>query len=713
MPTAVLSSIFVVVFFVLTRRLLDNRVAIVAALLLALGPFHIALSRVLHTDAIITTFMVLSVLAVIGYWFKGWRWYWLIISGFLAGLAFLTKPVGWFLLPNFAMLWLFSLVYHWQMAKVEKFSLLQKPIQDGLLWCITLIATQFLLFPASWVSPLEIFGNIFGASSDLAFEGHLHFFMGEITKDPGVLYYIFGWLFRSSPLEVAGFMIFAFVGLKVFWRNKPGYLHTQIITHPVQIALFLLTVTFFLFVVLSPKKMTRFMLPAFPIIDIFVAYGLLWLVDGIAGLNRRYARWGFAALVGGIIFIQGALVWHSYPYYFTYYNPMFGGATTAANLMTVMSWGAGMNEAAHYLNQQPEPNSLRVVSDIPDTLSPFFKGQTFNSNNVDQLLRADFIVYEISRVQRGLHRPEVWRYFNKHYQPVHRGTFQGLDFVTVYQPAIQHYVDINQNSIPGTQIYGYSLQPPGGLTLFWQNIEFDDSIWVGLLPAVGNQIVWTLCPLNPSFAAEARAPGAILESHCNLAETEVSPGLYDLRLGFGSAEAIQEIDFPAGRLTVQINTDGTFSPATPQTAIEQVAQAALTETAIPLDVPVGSSARLVGYRLLPPVIEPGHPINVTLYWQALQNLDLTQFSGILQLSFELEAESPRADKLLLGDQPLAGTAANTGIKHGAVAPIKYRLSLPTQITPGSYRLNVCVIDAISAQIVMCVPLPIGVGASTE
>ena len=68
LPTVLLTSLWVAAVYWLVWRLLgDWRVAFVAGLLLALDPFHAAFSRVIHHDALSTTFITLSLLAAVIY----------------------------------------------------------------------------------------------------------------------------------------------------------------------------------------------------------------------------------------------------------------------------------------------------------------------------------------------------------------------------------------------------------------------------------------------------------------------------------------------------------------------------------------------------------------------------------------------------------------------------------------------------------------------
>lgn len=713
LPLVLLSASFVSVFYLLLRKLATFEVAIIAALLLALDPFHVALSRILHTDATTTTFVALSLLTAIGFWLQNKSWRWLWASAVCGGLALLTKPIGWFVVPAVGMVgfigWLKQGRYSGQSAGVEFLQILK----TGLIWGIIAIIVFVVLFPALWVIPRQVLQIMIEDNTGVASVGHIngHYFLGQITRNPGPLFYPVAWGLRTSPLVLISVVLFVFASAKLLTQSALRVSLKQLLnTPPVYGMSLLFVVTFLIFVTLPSKKMDRYFLPVYPFMAILAAAGSLWLVRSV---KRSYRRWGWVGVIAVVTLVQGWLVWQTHPYHFTYYNPIFGGTPGAARVMTLFGWGEGLNEAADYLNQQPNASTSNTVTPLPNTFAPFFVGNIFQTNDVSQILQADYVIYYQSQIQRNLQRLDVWNYLHRHKNPVHRVTLQGVDYVLVYASPLDHSVDPLENSLPDMYTLGYNLDLSGQLTIVWQNLGFEKPVWAGLLPVDGEQILWTPCRLAAEFVNETNIPGAILESQCNLAATQAAPGLYDLRLGYGTAEKITEVDFPAGRLAIQINADGSFSPANPKMAIEQVAQAALAETAIPLDEQIGSSVRLVGYRFSPADVGSGQPINLSLYWQALQNLDLTQFANVFELSFELADESFTTDAQSLGSQPLTGTADNTYIKQGAVAPIQYRLSLPPQITPGAYRLNVDVIDTTSAQIVKRVSLPIKIKGSTE
>jgi hypothetical protein len=265
---------------------------------------------------------------------------------------------------------------------------------------------------------------------------------------------------------------------------------------------------------------------------------------------------------------QGWLAVSHYPYYLTYHNPLFGGPAGAAKLMTIVGWGEMLDQAADYLNRQPQADTQRVVTErFCSTLRPFFSGpvRCLNSS-FGGILQADYVVYYYNVVQRDLQWPEQWTYYRRRRAPVHRISRFGLDYVLIYRNPIRHQVDRQANRIPrALTAFGYNLEPDGRLTLFWQNEGLEDrSLQVGLAPTSGVYPLdspspsrgarrWVGCTPAPGFAGELGTPGAVIESSCSLGEADLAPGLYDLQLAVAGDSGLQPVQ--AGLLGV-VSLDG-------------------------------------------------------------------------------------------------------------------------------------------------------------
>lgn len=595
LPLAILNAIFVPAFYLLLRRLFSGPLALIAALLVALHPFQIALARVIHHDSFNTMFMILSLLALLGYWHRGWSWEWLMVSGVMGGLALLSKQVSWFLPPFMGLLagltWLYTL------HRPARWRRLVRLLIDGLVWGVIAAVVFVALFPAMWIMPGETLRTIFEASTRLVEEGHTHFFWGQISEDPGPWFYPTGWVLQATLPEMAGGVGLLGLGLAAAFRPRTAWRWLK--AHPLEVSLGVYVALLLFFVTWSDKKMVRYFLPAFPVIDLFLAWGLLgglmkvvhWL-SGLAGNSRRSSAAREEVLVDPVqtrltrfspkltllialfvIAVQGWAIIQNYPYYLTYHNPLVGGLRGAAQMMTVIGWGEGLEQAGQFLEQQPQAASLTVVAERTcSMLRPFFSGQVNCLNSTTGgLLRADYYVYYVNVTQRQLPWPEQWRYFAEHQQPVHRVRLHGLDYVLIYRNPIEHQVDRKtQRLAQALTVFGYNLLEEGQLTLFWQNEGLGQPpLWLGLAPSNGifptNRSTppesrrWVKCRPGAEFIAELSSAGAILESHCPLEALALSPGLYDLQVGIGQRDELLAVG--NSRLAViQIDPERAYRP---------------------------------------------------------------------------------------------------------------------------------------------------------
>ena len=398
LPGALLTSLFVGLFYLLLCRLFAAEIAFLTGLLIALNPFHIALSRVLHHDALSTNFIIASALSLIIYFGVERRAGWLIFSGVMAGLAMLTKLTGFFLIPYAGLLGLWSLGAHWagkeQTDKSQKLpgGVLWRTVRAGLLWLGVAVLCYVAFWPALWVVPDQVLNTVFSIGTKYASEGHakgVHF-LGQILNDPGPLFYPVVWFFRTNFWSMLGVILaggLAFGALK--GRSGKNWL-AKLTPHGfddraglllwISAFLFFFTITLMLLV---DKKQDRYALPIFPMLDLVAAIGLLTLIR--QALARR-------VLIGLILLVNLTLTLLSYPYYFSYYNPLVGGIRMAERALTV-GWGEGLNLAAAHLNRMPDAGQLKVASWYGSTFAPFFQGETIRySDQKGNTLGADYVV---------------------------------------------------------------------------------------------------------------------------------------------------------------------------------------------------------------------------------------------------------------------------------------------------------------------------------
>ncbi len=446
------------------RPLLGRWGALLAAGLLALDPFYLALSRVLGHDALVATFMWLSLLAflrgilqlknlpVSASNLKPPHLSFLLFSGGFAGLAFLSKYPALFIGMFIAVAMLFIYIRHFETIRQA----LIQWIIHMVYWSVAAGLVVVLFWPAMWIQPVGLVTTIIGDA--LRASGNPHqkgsFFLGQPVPDPGMLFYpLIAWL-RSTPVVVVGVVLSVWQLWQVIRRRQKGDGETA--PPFVSLSLWAYILLYTLLITLGGKKQDRYLLPAFPAMALLAAVGYVHLAKLVPHLMRFKA-----ALPIGLLLLQLLLILPSYPYYFSYYNPLAGGARSAAELVQV-GWGEGLDQAAEYLNTLPDIDSIEVTSWYSTTFEPYFAGQSIYKIDDEKISRsakpgltADYVVFYINQVQRRLPSDGALAYFRQN-DPAHTVTLNGLDYAWIYRaPGVAHIIGDETRLVGQAELLGF------------------------------------------------------------------------------------------------------------------------------------------------------------------------------------------------------------------------------------------------------------------
>jgi hypothetical protein len=455
---ALLTALGVAGSYLLARRLLDERTALLAALLLAFDPFFTAHSRILNGDAGAAILMTLALLAYLGG--EGTRESrpspkgrgvggegLLLASGGLAGLALLTKLPAPLIGPFVAGWWL------WLWRKNLRHWLVTTTIWGGVALLVFV-----LLWPAMWVAPVETLRLMYRDAFVIGEigAGHQTFFRGQILDDPGPGFYPYAIAFRLTPVVMVGLVAWLW-GVR---RLTPPERQTA-----GTMAAFVIFII--LFAGVSPKKLDRYVMPVIP--PLILLAGLGW-----SKLASKFASRTSTLVLGGVVAFQLLSLLGAAPYYLTYYNPLLGGPRQAATQVLV-GWGEGLEQAAAYLNGLPNAEKLAVSSWYGGIFHPYFKGReaSFSDDGRGQLA-SDYVVFYINQIQRQKPFPGLIDYFRAQ-EPAFVVTVDGVQWVEVYKaPAAQSAGGAPK--VEGVaQLLAYKFQAPRlssgtevPLTLFWR-----------------------------------------------------------------------------------------------------------------------------------------------------------------------------------------------------------------------------------------------------
>lgn len=330
------------IFYVL-RNVFGLKYAIVSIFLLSFEPFYLALTRVIHLEGLVSTFMLASVVWLYYYFLNDRNYKRLIISGLFAGFSVLTKTSAIFLIPFCGL----STALFFLKGKQDERVNNEKKIKNVLvsifrvffIWFGVLLVTFFVFWPAMWVEPLKVFQTLYEGIASVGVEGdHIQYYFGRLVEDPGPSFYFVVLGFRSSIYLLVGF-----VGSLIIRKKLPVNLR--------RFMDYLLIFVFFYFIQLTlpSKKLDRYILPELVVMSLISSMFFVWLFEK---LNFKK--------VMVMVFMMPAILTALYlhPEYMSYYNPMFGGIKVGVKTLEP-KWLIGTSNIIRYFKGLSERDNLQ------------------------------------------------------------------------------------------------------------------------------------------------------------------------------------------------------------------------------------------------------------------------------------------------------------------------------------------------------------------
>ena len=452
-------------------RLFGQWIALASFASVAFSPLFLAQTRRVHTDALAAVFIFLTVLLFLYYCQNRRHRRYLIFSGIAFGIAGLSKSYALILL-----LWvpLCLLLFRNREKHTGQFL---THIAEGICFLNCAVLTGLALWPIFWTSLfglmalcllgltitlLKGIGNercpavlilaagiglgllcisitqtvwpVFDRVNWAVTTPHEveHFFLGKVVYDPGWLFYPFVLTIKSTPLMLP----LAFLGCVLLWKQRN---QSEESARQFRMALALVVGVGLFTVCLSAtsKKFSRYLLPAFPMLEILAAIGLIqgfkWVYAALCSRFQTlevplYKNALLVVACLAFFFIQTLPVLALHPYYGTYYN-LCWKVTDITKIITVGE-ASGLDLAAKYLNEKPNAQELVVqVSPLAtEFVSHYFRGHVYRADRQTNLSPDYEIVYirdsQIGRV------PETGT-LNGELESII--TLNGIDHVWIYR----------------------------------------------------------------------------------------------------------------------------------------------------------------------------------------------------------------------------------------------------------------------------------------
>ncbi len=386
----------------LLYQLFGKWIALASFVCLAFSPFFLAQTRRVHTDALATIFILLTVLLFLIYCRNQQQHRMLVVSGVAFGLALLSKSYALILLP-----WIPLCLFLFRSNKKHNGRFFMY-LSEMLCFLNCTVLTVLILWPIFWapnfgiialgllgitvallkgsfnerssigiiiaacigiglvcVSVIQSVWNVFDRVNWAITTPHEveHFFLGKVVNDPGWLFYPFVLTIKSTPLMLP----LAMVGCILLWKRRR---HSEESSLQFQTALSLIAfVVLFTFCLsVTSKKFPRYLLSTFLMLEILAAIGFVEILKWTSiGLRSRLGRketghYNIPVAVfacAGFFFLQILPVLALHPYYGTYYN-LCWKVTDITNIITVGSDASGVDLAAKYLNKKDSAGQMRI-----------------------------------------------------------------------------------------------------------------------------------------------------------------------------------------------------------------------------------------------------------------------------------------------------------------------------------------------------------------
>ena len=395
--------LFALIIFYLLSRLIGEEKAFLVTALISSAPFFLGHSRVLSHEAMVAFFVLASIFGMMAYLEYKRKWYYLFISAASAALAQLTKSSAMAMFPVIVLMLAVSV---FEKIKQHGFkSALLDHLKIFVIWFALLVLVYFILWPGMWVAPGKMLYDVYGNAFSYALEGSRL----QVTHDlqPSTFSlaaaggtfksFVISVTWRATPISWMGVLL-ACIFLFVRGEDKFFTLFKKMIFY-----LFVTAVMFILlFSLAQGRNSPHYIMTSHVSMDAIAALGwcalLGWLGMKWQTGNRLGVRMGVTALLVGLQLASALLF---YPYYYTYYNPIWAKVT---GQIPASDYGEGFEKAAAYLAQKPDAKSLKVFAFRGrGPFSYFFPGQTILLNPLfleepgmvsmfERLKEADYLV---------------------------------------------------------------------------------------------------------------------------------------------------------------------------------------------------------------------------------------------------------------------------------------------------------------------------------
>ncbi len=251
---------------------------------------------------------------------------------------------------------------------------------------------------------------------------------------------------------------------------------------------------------------------------------------------------------------------------------------------------------------------------------------------------------------------------------------------------VEQLVGAQKDIAPGIGLLGYDMPmrilQPGetvSVALYWQalgDVRQDYLLSLSLKDAEGKvKIERKGRPVDDTYPTTEWDEGEVLRDWHDLPlPADMPQGVYDVFVGLLEREEL------LGQVALgQIEVQG------------RARQFTMPEIQYPVEARLGEEIGFLGYDLSSNEIKPGETLQLTLYWQALEEMQVsyTVFTHLLDAENQIWGQS---DSI-----PVKGAAPTTSWIEGEIIADEYEIVVAAEAPPGEYAIEIGMYDASTGQ----------------
>ena len=436
-----LLTLFLLIYFLL-QKLIPKWIAFFALVFASFDPFWLAHARLMDHEAMVSSFVIISILSLTIYLIQDKKFIFLLLSGVAAGFAQLTKSSSIAMLAPIGILLLIQIYQEREQGWLRAF--LNHTKIFGI-WFAFVALTYFIFWPGMWVAPGKMLYEVFGNAFSFAFQGArlkvteeldvanftLNTRFSDIWDVAKILFY------RVTPLTWLGVLL----GF-TFRFNSDFNLVRQL-----KLLSTLLLTTAIAFILLigvaQGRNSPHYILSSYLSLNLLAGLGWFFAIQWLSErFDIKKLQLQFVGLIV-IIAIQGWSAISNFPYYFTYRNPILYSMGWY-NEFPHFPMGEGLEIAAQYLAELPGAEDGVVFSYYSrGCFSYYYPGQAISfrpyyadGEHATDLLRnineSDYLVVYYANQGQLPHYQSFLKVLSE-VEPYHVIWMNGYEYVRIYK----------------------------------------------------------------------------------------------------------------------------------------------------------------------------------------------------------------------------------------------------------------------------------------